>query len=98
LTIGGSVCTEPVALGSRSVTRAVAIWRPRALQVAPKRDPGASAGAARVSRLNVRVIQTSPSFFGKPWIHPRAIAKSWSTQMNAQVVTCWPSRSALTTR
>ena len=45
----------------------------------------------------MRVIHTSPSFFGKPWIQPRAIAKSWSTQMNVQVVTGSPSSSALTT-
>ena len=45
----------------------------------------------------MRVIQTEPSFFGKPWIQPRASAKSWSTQMNGQVVTSSPSSSALTT-
>ena len=55
-------------------------------------------GAARQASWYVRVIQTSPSFFGKPWIHPRASAKSWSTQMNGQVVTSSPSSSALTTR
>ena len=45
----------------------------------------------------MRVIQTSPSFFGKPWIHPRASAKSWSTQMNGQVVTSSSPSIALTT-
>ena len=45
----------------------------------------------------MRVIQIEPSFFGKPWIQPRASAKSRSTQMYGQVVTCSPSSSALTT-
>ena len=45
----------------------------------------------------LRVCQTEPSFFGKPWIQPRASAKSWSTQQYGQVVTSSPSSSALTT-
>ena len=45
----------------------------------------------------MRVIQIEPSFFGKPWIQPRASAKSRSTQMYGHVVTSSPSRSALTT-
>ena len=46
----------------------------------------------------MRVIQIEPSFFGKPWIQPRASAKSRSTQMYGQCVTSSPSSSALTTR
>jgi hypothetical protein len=38
-----------------------------------------------------------PSFFGNPWTQPRARAKSWSTQMNTQVVTSSPSSRALAT-
>ena len=67
-------------------------------QVTPNRAPGSMPGSAGPPRPKLRVIQIEPSFFGKPWIQPRAIAKSWSTQMNVQVVTAWPSRSALTTR
>jgi hypothetical protein len=91
------VWTEPVELGPSSVTRAWAICRPRAEQVPPNREPGRTPGAARHSSAYARVIHTSPSFLGKPWIQPRAIAKSWSTQMNVQVVTGSPSSSALMT-
>ena len=52
--------------------------------MAPNAAPGAIAGAAGDGIWKVRVIHTSPRFFGKPWIQPRAIAKSWSTQMNVQ--------------
>ena len=58
---------------------------------------GTQAGVGRTPTPKVRVIQMEPSFLGKPWIQPRANAKSWSTQMNGQVVTSSPSRSALTT-
>ena len=43
------------------------------------------------------MIQIEPSFFGKPWIHPRVRAKSRSTQMYEQTVTSSPSSSPLTT-
>ena len=45
----------------------------------------------------MRVIQTEPSFFGKPCTQPRASAKSRSTQMYGQVVMCLPSSIAFTT-
>src|SRR6478609_696379 len=59
--------------------------------------PALMPGSAGLSRPNVRVIQIDPSFFGKPCSNPRVSAKSRSTQMNGQVVTCSPSSSALTT-
>ena len=97
MTIGGALWRGPSSDSSSSVTVMSAIARPRAEHVPPWRPPGLSPGSAATSSPNVRVIQIEPSFFGKPWIQPRASAKSWSTQMNGQVVTSSPSSSALTT-
>jgi len=36
---------------------------------------------------NSRVMWIEPSFFGKPWIQPRYIAKSLSAQMYTQRLT-----------
>ena len=69
--------------------------RSYAAHVPPKTAPACTPGSARLSRPNVRVIQIEPSFFGKPWTQPRASAKSRSTQMYGQVVTCSPSSSGV---
>ena len=64
----------------------------------PKVAPGCSPGSAPFWSPKWRVIQTDPSFFGKPWNQPRMSAKSRSTQMYGQVVTSLPLSIALTTR
>ena len=48
--------------------------------VAPKRAPSCSLGVA-LPAANRRVMWIEPSFLGKPWIQPRYMAKSLSTQM-----------------
>ena len=80
LCIGGSLTVGPVSETCSSVTTMRAIWRSLAVQVAPKRAPGSSRGVA-LPAANSRVMWIEPSFFGKPWIQPRYIAKSLSTQM-----------------
>jgi hypothetical protein len=46
---------------------------------APNVPPAASAGAAWFGPANDLVWATVPSFFGNPWIQPRAMAWSLST-------------------
>ena len=72
-----------------SVTTIRAICRSFAVQVAPKRAPDSSRGVA-LPAANSRVMWIEPSFLGKPWIQPRYIAKSLSTQMYTQRLTGWP--------
>ena len=98
LTSGGSLWVGPSRAARSSVTVPSASRRSFAASVPPKTAPGLTPGSAGLSRPKVRVIQIEPSFFGKPWIQPRASAKSRSTQMYGQVVTSSPSSSALTTR
>jgi len=81
---------EVIAVG---VTVASAKRRPAADSVPANVRP-----SARQSSPNARVMCTEPSFLGNPWIQPRTSAKSASTQMYGQVVTCSPARLALTTR
>ena len=81
LTIGGSLWVGPRRSDARASPwprRGGGRWRRRCRA---KREPARRPGSARVSRPKVRVIHTEPSFFGKPWIQPRARAKSRSTQM-----------------
>ena len=66
-----------------------ATCRSLAVQVAPKRPPRSSPGVA-FPAANSRVMWIEPSFLGNPWIHPRYIAKSLSTQMYTQRLTGWP--------
>ena len=79
------------------MTVASATRRSYAAQVAPNRAPGSMPGSAGPPSPKLRVIQIEPSFFGKPWIQPRASAKSRSTQMYEQTVTSSPSSRPLTT-
>ncbi len=80
------------------MTRPSASRRSFAASVPPNAAPGRSPGSASESSPNVRVIQTEPSFFGKPCTQPRASAKSRSTQMYGHVVTWRPSSTPFTTR
>ena len=80
LCIGGSLTVGPVCDTCSSVTTMRAIWRSLAAQVAPKRAPACSLGVAWPA-ANRRVMWIEPSFLGKPWIQPRYMAKSLSTQM-----------------
>ena len=97
MTIGGALWNGPPSDGRSSVTVASATRRSYAAQVTPNRAPASIPGSAGPPRPKLRVIQIEPSFFGNPWIQPRASAKSRSTQMYAHVVTSSPSRSPLTT-
>jgi hypothetical protein len=47
--------------------------------VAPNLPPAPRTGAAWFGPSNVLVWATVPSFFGNPWIQPRAMAWSLST-------------------
>ena len=68
------------------MTTSLAICRSLWAHVAPKRAPGSSRGVA-LPAANSRVMWIEPSFFGKPWIQPRYIAKSLSAQMYTQRLT-----------
>ncbi len=92
------MCVGPESDTRSSVTVPSASRRSFAASVPPNVAPGLTPGSARQSTPNVRVIQTEPSFFGKPWIQPRTSAKSRSTQIAGQVVTCSPSRVAFRIR
>ena len=73
---GGSLWVGPACDSRSGVTVPFASRWPLAETVPAKVRP-----SARQSRPNERVISIWPSFFGKPWIHPRTSAKSLSTQM-----------------
>ena len=80
----GVVVGRPSLRRALGVTVASATRRSFAAQVPPKRAPGPCRDRRGPSSPKVRVIQIEPSFFGNPWIQPRARAKSRSTQMYGQ--------------
>ena len=91
-TRGGSLCVGPDSATRSGVTEPCATRWPFAVTVPAKVRP-----SARQSSPNARVMSIWASFLGKPWIQPRASAKSLSTQMYGQVVTSSPSSVAFTT-